>query len=65
VPAFSWLASLLASIIRWKDRAEKETREYTQRYCPTLVKHMQMTVTVSFTRATKTFNYYYKLCGGG
>ena len=46
-----------------EDRAEKETREYTQRYCPTPVQNMQMTDSVSFTRATKTFNYYYKLCG--
>ncbi len=46
-----------------EDRAEKETREYTERYCPTPVQNMQMTDSISFSRATKTFNYYYKLCG--
>lgn len=46
-----------------EDRAEKETKEYTQRYCPTPVQNMQMTDSISFSRATKTFNYYYKLCG--
>jgi hypothetical protein len=43
-----------------EDRAEKETKDYTARYCPTPVQNFQMTDSISFTRATKTLNYYYK-----
>lgn len=43
------------------DRAEQMTREYTERYCPTPVKDMQRTDSVTFTRASRTFNFYYTL----
>lgn len=43
------------------DRAEKLTKDYTERYCPTPVQNMQRTDSVTFTRSTHTFNYYYTL----
>lgn len=43
-----------------EDRAEKETKAYTERYCPTPAQNFQITDSLSFTRATKTLNYYYK-----
>lgn len=44
-----------------EDRAEKIAQEYTERYCPTPAQDMTITDSISFTRATKTFNYYYTL----
>jgi N-acetylmuramoyl-L-alanine amidase len=46
-----------------EDRAEKEAKEFTKRYCPTPVQNMQRTDSISFDRSTLTFNYYYRLSG--
>lgn len=43
------------------DRAEQVTKDYTQRYCPTPVQDMQRTDSLTFTRQTHTFNFYYSL----
>ena len=43
------------------DRAEQITKDYTERYCPTPVQYMQRTDSLTFTRATHTFNFYYTL----
>lgn len=45
------------------DRAEKEAKKYTERYCPTPVRDNQRTDSMTFTRATHTYNYYYTLVG--
>lgn len=44
-----------------EDRAEKEARDYTERYCPTPVQNMQRTDSIGFDRHTHTFSYYYRL----
>ena len=44
-----------------EDRAEKEVAEFTKRYCPTPFTDNQRTDSVTFTRADKTFHYYYTL----
>lgn len=44
-----------------EDRAEKEVNEYTKRYCPTPFTDNQRTDSITFTRADKTFHYYYTL----
>mgnify|MGYP001379948786 FL=1 len=46
-----------------EDRAEKEAKAFTERYCPTPVQNMQRTDSVTFDRSTLTFNYYYRLTG--
>lgn len=48
-----------------EDRAEKETREFTQRYCPTPAdsNSLQRTDSLTFTRADKTIHYYFTLVG--
>ena len=46
-----------------EDRAEKLTKDYTERYCPTPVQNMQRTDSITFDRSTHTFNYYYTLSG--
>lgn len=46
-----------------EDRAEKEAKAFTERYCPTPVQNMQRTDSVTFDRSTLTFNYYYRLNG--
>lgn len=46
-----------------EDRAEQECREYTEKYCPTPVADFQRTDSITFTRGTHTFNYYYTLVG--
>lgn len=46
-----------------EDRAEKDARDFTERYCPTPVQNMQRTDSIVFDRATHTFNYYYRLSG--
>lgn len=45
------------------DRAEKEVKDYTERYCPTPMTNEQRTDSITFTRATNTINYYYTLGG--
>lgn len=45
------------------DRAEKEAKKYTERYCPTPVRDSQRTDSMTFDRATHTYNYYYTLVG--
>lgn len=45
------------------DRAEKETKSYTERYCPTTVRDNQRTDSLTFTRSTHTYNYFYTLVG--
>lgn len=44
-----------------EDRAEKEATEFTKRYCPTPFTDNQRTDSVTFTRADKSFHYYYTL----
>ena len=44
-----------------EDRAEKDASEYTRRYCPTPFTDNQRTDSITFTRADKTFHYYYTL----
>ena len=46
-----------------EDRAEKETKQYTERYCPTPERDNQRTDSLTFTRKTRTYNYYYALSG--
>lgn len=46
-----------------EDRAEKDAREFTERYCPTPEENMQRMDSLTFDRATHTFNYYYRLSG--
>ncbi|KXB42959.1 hypothetical protein HMPREF1870_01346 [Bacteroidales bacterium KA00344] len=46
-----------------EDRAEKEAKAFTERYCPTPVQNMQRTDSVTFDRSTLTFNYYYRFTG--
>lgn len=41
-----------------EDRAEKEAREYTEKYCPTPVNNFTRTDSVVFYKATKTYHYY-------
>lgn len=44
-----------------EDRAEKYTKDYTERFCPTPVQDMQRTDSLTFDRTTRTFNYYFTL----
>lgn len=45
------------------DRAEKESKSYTERYCPTPVRDNLRTDSLTFTRSTHTYNYFYTLFG--
>lgn len=45
------------------DKAEKEARQYTEKYCPTPYIEMQRTDSLTFDRSTNTFNFYYSLQG--
>lgn len=44
-----------------EDQAQKMADDYTERYCPTPVQNMQRTDSITFDRATKTFNFYFTL----
>lgn len=46
-----------------EDRAAKETKEYTERYCPTPFIHNQRTDSLTFNRETSTISFYYTLQG--
>lgn len=39
-------------------RAQREAREYTERYCPTPVQNYTRTDSVAFDTGTKTYHYY-------
>lgn len=44
-----------------EDLAAKTAEEYTERYCPTPIENCQRTDSVTFSRETHTFGYYYSL----
>lgn len=44
-----------------ENRAERDARDYTERYCPTPFTDNQRTDSITFTRADKTFHYFYTL----
>ncbi len=46
-----------------EDRADKDVRAFTERYCPTPMKDNQRTDSVTFDKATRTFSYYFDLGG--
>ena len=46
-----------------EDLAAKTAEDYTERYCPTPVENCQRTDSVTFSRETHTFGYYYSLSG--
>lgn len=46
-----------------EDRAAKFASDYTKRYCPTPVKDMQRTDSITFNRQTLTFTFYMTLTG--
>lgn len=46
-----------------EDLAAKTAEEYTERYCPTPIENGQRTDSVTFSRETHTFGYYYSLSG--
>ena len=58
--AASLLAACHESI---EDRADREAREYTQRYCPTPVENNTRTDSVVFDKATRTYTYYCTFSG--
>lgn len=41
-----------------EDRAAREAREYTERFCPTPVVNFTRTDSVVFDKGTKTYTYY-------
>ena len=41
-----------------EDRADRNAREYTEKFCPTPVINYTRTDSVTFDKATKTYNYY-------
>lgn len=57
------LLSLTACHESIEDRAAREAKEYTEKFCPTPVKNGQRTDSMTFTKDTKTFNYYVTLSG--
>lgn len=44
-------------------RAQREAREYTEKYCPTPVQNYTRTDSVAFDITTKTYHYYCSVCG--
>lgn len=41
-----------------EDKAEREAREYTERYCPTPVNNCVRTDSVAFDKSTRVYSYY-------
>ena len=44
-------------------RAEREAREYTEKYCPTPVQNYTRTDSVAFDMTSKTYHYYCSITG--
>lgn len=55
---FSLLISLTSCHQSIEERAEKEAKEYTEKYCPTPVNNFTKTDSVVFYKDTKTYHYY-------
>ncbi len=43
------------------ERAEREARDYTSKYCPTPIKDFTRTDSMTFEKSTRTIHYYYSL----
>lgn len=63
VLAFAMLLFSACHRTTLEDLAAKTAEEYTERYCPTPVENGQRTDSVTFSRETHTFGYYYSLSG--
>lgn len=46
-----------------EDRAVREAKEYTEKFCPTPVVNYTRTDSMSFDKPTKTYHYYCSLTG--
>ena len=46
-----------------EDRAEREAKEYTKKFCPTPYSNDVRTDSLSFDKSSKTFTYYCRLRG--
>ena len=46
-----------------EDRAAREAKEYTEKFCPTPVNNFTRTDSVVFEKDTKTYHYYCTLTG--
>lgn len=46
-----------------EERAQREAREYTKKYCPTPYTNNTRTDSVTFDMATKTYHYYCTIMG--
>ncbi len=55
--------ALIACHESLEDRAERECKEQTEKYCPVPVAEYVISDSMAFERATKTFHYYYSLRG--
>ena len=56
------LVSLLASCTeRLEDKAAREAKEYTEKYCPTPYVNDSRTDSATFDKSTKTYVYYISL----
>ena len=47
----------------FEKRAEREAREYTEKYCPTPVQNYTRTDSVAFDMTSKTYHYYCSITG--
>ncbi len=45
-----------------EDRAARETKEYTEKNCPTPTVNYTRMDSITFDKASRTMNYYYTLC---
>lgn len=55
--------SLAACTESLEDKAAREAKEYTEKYCPTPFINDSRTDSTSFDKKTKTYNYYVTLRG--
>lgn len=46
-----------------EERAQREAREYTEKYCPTPVQNFTRTDSVAFDPSSKTYHYYCSVTG--
>ncbi len=56
--AFITTFALTACHESLEDKAAREAKEYTEKYCPTPVYNFTRTDSVEFDKSTKTYHYY-------
>lgn len=61
--SLAMLSFFVACTESLEDKAAREVKEYTEKYCPTPITDNSRTDSATFDKASRTFTYYFTLSG--